>query len=89
MIAEIAPAVAASALVGPLETHRLHSRVYRSRRKSLQSISPTYRSGVQIAVFVSIVGLYLWSWRADKFGWRNMLPRGCGSDLELDNDPKI
>ncbi len=31
MVAEIAPAVAASALVGPLEAHHLHSRVYRSR----------------------------------------------------------
>jgi hypothetical protein len=32
----------------------------------------TYRSGVQIALFVSIVGLYLWPWLADKFGRRNI-----------------
>jgi hypothetical protein len=31
----------------------------------------TYRSGVQIALFVSIVGLYLWPWLADKFGRRH------------------
>src|ERR1700744_1921464 len=33
----------------------------------------TYRSGVQIALFVSIVGLYLWPWLGDKFGRRNIL----------------
>ena len=33
----------------------------------------TYRSGVQIALFVSIVGLYLWPWLADRFGRRNIL----------------
>src|ERR1700741_5528260 len=33
----------------------------------------TYRSGVQIALFVSIVGLYLWPWLADKLGRRNIL----------------
>ena len=33
----------------------------------------TYRSGVQIALFVSILGLYLWPWLADKFGRRNVL----------------
>src|SRR6202048_4823225 len=33
----------------------------------------TYRSGVQIALFVSIVGLYLWPWLADRFGRRNVL----------------
>ena len=33
----------------------------------------TYRSGVQTALFVSIVGLYLWPWLADKFGRRNIL----------------
>jgi MFS family permease len=33
----------------------------------------TYRSGVQISFFVSIVGLYLWPWLADKFGRRNIL----------------
>jgi MFS transporter, putative metabolite:H+ symporter len=33
----------------------------------------TYRSGVQIALLISIVGLYLWPWLADKFGRRNIL----------------
>jgi len=33
----------------------------------------TYRSGVQIALFVSIAGLYLWPWLADRFGRRNIL----------------
>src|SRR5690349_17365154 len=33
----------------------------------------TYRSGVQIALFVSILGLYLWPWLADRFGRRNVL----------------
>jgi MFS family permease len=33
----------------------------------------TYRSGVQIALFISIVGLYLWPWLADRFGQRNIL----------------
>src|ERR1700747_827540 len=33
----------------------------------------TYRGGVQIALFVSILGLYLWPWLADKFGRRNIL----------------
>ncbi|HEY1797227.1 MAG TPA: MFS transporter [Stellaceae bacterium] len=34
---------------------------------------PTYRSGVQIASLISIVGLYLWPWLADRFGRRNIL----------------
>ena len=33
----------------------------------------TFRSGIQIAAFVSIVGLYLWPWLADRFGRRNIL----------------
>jgi MFS family permease len=33
----------------------------------------TYRSGVQIASLISIVGLYLWPWLADRFGRRNIL----------------
>src|SRR5580692_3834497 len=33
----------------------------------------TFRSGVQIASLVSIIGLYLWPWLADKFGRRNVL----------------
>ncbi len=33
----------------------------------------TFRSGIQIASLVSIIGLYLWPWLADKFGRRNVL----------------
>ena len=33
----------------------------------------TYRSGVQIASLISIIGLYLWPWLADRFGRRNIL----------------
>ncbi|HEY0423009.1 MAG TPA: MFS transporter, partial [Rhodopila sp.] len=33
----------------------------------------TYRSGVQIAMLIGIVGLYFWPWLADKFGRRNLL----------------
>jgi MFS family permease len=33
----------------------------------------TYRSGVQIAMFIGIAGLYFWPWLADKFGRRNLL----------------
>jgi MFS family permease len=33
----------------------------------------TFRSGIQIASLISIVGLYLWPWLADKFGRRNIL----------------
>lgn len=33
----------------------------------------TYRSGVQIALLISIIGLYLWPWLADQFGRRNIL----------------
>jgi MFS family permease len=33
----------------------------------------TYRNGVQLAALISIVGLYLWPWLADKFGRRNIL----------------
>jgi MFS family permease len=32
-----------------------------------------YRSGVQIATLLSMIGLYLWPWLADKFGRRNIL----------------
>jgi MFS family permease len=32
-----------------------------------------YRSGVQIAMLVGIVGLYLWPWLADRYGRRNLL----------------
>ena len=34
---------------------------------------PSYRSGVQIALFVGIAGRYFWSWRADRNGRRNLL----------------
>ena len=33
----------------------------------------TYRSGVQISALISIIGLYLWPWLADRFGRRNIL----------------
>lgn len=34
---------------------------------------PEYRSGVQVAMLLGIVGLYLWPWLADQFGRRNLL----------------
>ena len=34
---------------------------------------PEYRSGVQIAMLVGIVGLYLWPWLADRYGRRTLL----------------
>jgi MFS transporter, putative metabolite:H+ symporter len=33
----------------------------------------SFRSGIQIASLVSIAGLYLWPWLADRFGRRNVL----------------
>ena len=33
----------------------------------------TYRSGVQVAMLIGIVGLYFWPWLADKFGRRTLL----------------
>ena len=33
----------------------------------------SYRSGVQVAMFLGIAGLYFWPWLADKFGRRNLL----------------
>src|ERR1700751_2441591 len=110
-IAETATASAPTAMVGPLETRHLRSRLYRNAADStrltsthwhiawanglgwgfdgmdgaiLSLVAPllmkefaidlaTYRSGVQIALFVSILGLYLWPWLADKFGRRNIL----------------
>lgn len=33
----------------------------------------TYRTGVQIAMLLGIVGLYFWPWLADKYGRRNLL----------------
>jgi MFS transporter, putative metabolite:H+ symporter len=33
----------------------------------------TYRSGLQISGLVSMIGLYLWPWLADRFGRRNIL----------------
>ena len=34
---------------------------------------PEYRSGLQISLFVGIVGLYFWPWLADKYGRRTLL----------------
>jgi len=34
---------------------------------------PTYRSGVQIALLVGIVGWYFWPWLADRYGRRTLL----------------
>jgi MFS transporter, putative metabolite:H+ symporter len=34
---------------------------------------PEYRTGVQIAMLVGIIGLYLWPWLADRFGRRTLL----------------
>jgi MFS family permease len=34
---------------------------------------PEYRTGVQIALFVGIFGLYFWPWLADRFGRRTLL----------------
>src|SRR5882757_7866777 len=34
---------------------------------------PTYRTGVQIAMGIGVLGLYFWPWLADKFGRRNLL----------------
>ena len=34
---------------------------------------PSYRSGVQIALFVGIAGLYFWPWLADRYGRRTLL----------------
>jgi MFS family permease len=34
---------------------------------------PTYRSGVQIALLVTIAGLYFWPWLSDRFGRRTLL----------------
>jgi MFS family permease len=33
----------------------------------------TYRNGVQLSALISIAGLYLWPWLADRFGRRNIL----------------
>ncbi|HTV90337.1 MAG TPA: MFS transporter [Stellaceae bacterium] len=34
---------------------------------------PTYRTGLQIALMASIVGLYFWPWLADRYGRRTLL----------------
>lgn len=34
---------------------------------------PEYRSGLQISLFIGIVGLYFWPWLADKYGRRTLL----------------
>src|SRR5580692_12488152 len=38
----------------------------------------TFRSGIQIAALISIIGLYLWPWLADRFGRRNILALNIG-----------
>src|SRR6185437_15557438 len=34
---------------------------------------PEYRSGLQIALLVGILGMYVWPWLADRYGRRNLL----------------
>ncbi|MCP1840359.1 MFS family permease [Bradyrhizobium sp. USDA 4524] len=34
---------------------------------------PEYRSGMQIALFIGIAGLYFWPWLADRYGRRTLL----------------
>jgi MFS transporter, putative metabolite:H+ symporter len=34
---------------------------------------PEYRSGLQIALFVGIAGLYFWPWLSDRLGRRTLL----------------
>jgi MFS family permease len=34
---------------------------------------PTYRSGLQISLFIGIAGLYFWPWLSDRFGRRTLL----------------
>ena len=34
---------------------------------------PSHRSGMQIALFVGIAGLYCWPWLADRYGRRSLL----------------
>jgi MFS family permease len=34
---------------------------------------PTYRSGLQIALLIGILGMYVWPWLADRFGRRSLL----------------
>ena len=41
--------------------------------KEFQLSLPEYRSGMQIALFVGIAGLYFWPWLADRFGRRTLL----------------
>lgn len=41
--------------------------------KEFQLTLPEYRSGMQIALFVGIAGLYFWPWLADRFGRRSLL----------------
>src|ERR1700730_10868839 len=36
---------------------------------------PEYRSGVQIALFVGIAGLYFWTWLSDQLGHPNPVTR--------------
>ena len=41
--------------------------------KEFQLSLPEYRSGMQIALFVGIAGLYFWPWLADRYGRRTLL----------------
>jgi MFS transporter, putative metabolite:H+ symporter len=34
---------------------------------------PEYRSGLQIALLVGILGMYVWPWLADRYGRRSLL----------------
>src|SRR3954451_14514791 len=39
---------------------------------------PEYRTGVQVAMLVGIIGLYRWPWLADRYGRRNLLAINIG-----------
>jgi MFS family permease len=41
--------------------------------KEFQISVPEYRSGLQIALLVGILGMYVWPWLADRYGRRSLL----------------
>ena len=41
--------------------------------QGLRAHRPEYRSGLQIALFFGIAGLYFWPWLSDRFGRRTLL----------------